>query len=119
VIGLALVMSMFKIVANPTFESAVQLSRPDADAPITVQVTWRHKGTRELSAWLDAAGAAGGDAEYLDQVIVSWGRVVDEDGKPVEYSRDALAVLLANFPSAGKELVQAYYRRLTDARGKN
>lgn len=112
-------LAMFKIVAQPQFTTEVRLSRPDSDTPVVVDITWRHKGTRELAAWLESATAQEDDASYLDQVIVSWGRFVTEDDKPLAYSREALAVLLATFPSAGKELVQAYYRRLTDARAKN
>lgn len=113
------IVAMFKIVAAPTFTSEVRLSRPDSDDAVAVEVTWRHKGTRELQAWIASAGDRGSDAEYLDEVISNWGRFVDGDGKPLAYSREALEVLLATFPSAGRELVQAYYRRLTDARAKN
>ena len=110
---------MFKILAEPQFTCEINISRPDSDDAITVDVTWLHLGTRDLMAWLKAADKQPDDATYLHQVMVGWGRFVGADSKPLPYSKEALAVLLATFPSAGRELVQAYYRRLTDARAKN
>lgn len=111
---------MFSIVPAPTFECSVNLSRPDADAPVAVRITWRHKGRRELQAWLrDDAKKTGDDAEWLDLVVAAWSGFVDPDGKPVDYSKTALAALLAAFPSAGQELYLAYLARLQDARAKN
>lgn len=113
------VAAMFKIIAAPTFTCDVRLSRPDADEAVLISCTWRHKGTRELQQWLAGGADAADEAAFLDQVLADWSRVVDADGRPVPYGREALAALLATFPSAGRELVQAYYRRLTDARAKN
>lgn len=119
-IGPALILAaMFKIVPNPTFTFPVKLSRPDSDAPATVTVTFRHKGARALQEWLKAAGTSGDDAAYLDQVIDSWSGVEKDDGAPLPYSVDALRTLLDAFPSSGRELVQAYHSRLSDARAKN
>ena len=111
---------MFKIVAAPTFTCAVRLSRPDADAPVEIEVTWRHKNLEQLAAWRAAAAAGGmADVDILDQVMVGWTRVLDEADKPLDYSREALAVLLSNFPAASQELYAAYVKRLADARAKN
>lgn len=110
---------MFKIIAQPTFTCEVMLSRPESDTPVVVDITWRHKNSRELVAWLASAADRADDAEFLDEVICGWGRFVGEDDQPLPYTKQALASLLATFPSAGRELTQAYYRRLTDARAKN
>jgi hypothetical protein len=110
---------MFKIVPAPTFACEVQLSRPDSDTPIAVEITWRHQTVREHAAWVQSATKTDDDAEYLNEVIGGWSRFVDGDGKPVPYSKEALSVLLMQFPSAGRELFLAYHRRLTDARAKN
>ena len=116
---LAAAYSMFKIVADPTFTCEVRLSRPESDTPVPVKITWRHKGARDLTRWLSTVSKADDDAAFLGQVIADWQGIGDKDGAPLPYSLDALRTLLATFPSAGREMVQAYTGRLTDARAKN
>lgn len=110
---------MFRIVAAPTFTFTVNLSRPDSDQPVPLEVTWRHKNTRQLAAWRANAAPGADDAEVLAEVIEGWANVLDENDQPVPYSREALAVLLSNFPAAAVELFDAYVRRLAEARAKN
>lgn len=114
-----LARAMFKIIPAPTFTCRVSLSRPDADDPVEIDVTWRHKNRTELAAWRHASAKFESDEEWLGEVIAGWGRVVNEDGTPLPYSREALGVLLQSFPSAALELLNAYGRRLADARAKN
>ena len=110
---------MFRIVADPAFTSAVRLSIPGSDTPAVVQVTWRHKTARQLTAWLSSAMDRTDDVSYLEEVITDIKPLGDAAGKPLEYSREALASLLDQFPASGPELVQAYRRQLADARAKN
>lgn len=110
---------MFKIVANPTFTATVRLSIPGSDVPGAVQITFRHKGTRALHAWLASAAKRETDTEFLGEIIENWQGVADVDGQPLAYTPDALAQLLDAYPAAGKEIIQAYNRQLADARAGN
>lgn len=110
---------MFKIVANPTFTCAVPLSVPGSEKAATVQVTFKHKTARELSAWLLSSVNRVDDVSYLEEVVVDIKPLMGADDKPLEYSREALATLLDQFPASGPELVQAYRRQLADTRAKN
>lgn len=111
--------AMFKIVPNPTFAAPVYLSRPDADEPVRITVTWRHQDARALDKWLAALATSAEPAEHLHQVIESWAQVVDAEGAPVPYTRTALESILIQFPSSGAEFVRAYVGRIKDARAKN
>jgi hypothetical protein len=110
---------MFKIIANPTFTCAVNLSVPGLDKPLAVQMTFRHKTTRGLNAWLDKSLTAEDEATYLDEVLEGWQGVAGPDDQPLAYSKAALAQLLDQYPSAGAEIVRAYHHQLRDARAKN
>lgn len=107
---------MFKIVAAPTFTASVPLARPGEPQTVPVVFTFRHKGKRALADYLDRGRASADDQSYLDEVIEAWQGVADAEGKPLAYSRDALSVLLDNFPAAGAQIVAAYVRELTNAR---
>lgn len=110
---------MFKIIANPTFTCAVNLSVPGTDTPATLQVTFKHKTARQLSAWLVSSVKRTDDASYLEEVVQDIAPLADANGQPLAYSRDALAQLLDQFPASGPELVMAYRKQLADARAKN
>lgn len=117
---------MFRLTPNPTFTCTAMLSRPDSDKPVAIDVTWKHKGTREVAEWRMSAGKPGPDgnartdADLLAEVIAGWGAQVVGDGdKPEPYSRTALDRLLETFPAASIELFTCYVNRLTDARAKN
>jgi hypothetical protein len=110
---------MFKIIASPTFTCAVNISVPGSDKPAQVQVTFKHKTARQLSAWLMSSMERVDDVSYLEEVLTDIKPLADADGKPLDYSRDALATLLDQFPASGPELVQAYRRQLADTRAKN
>ena len=110
---------MFKLVANPTFSCPVHISVPGTDTPATLQVTFKHKTARQLTAWLLASVSRTDDATYLEEVIADIKPLADADGKPTPYSRAALEALLDQFPASGPELVQAYRKQLADARAKN
>jgi hypothetical protein len=110
---------MFKLIASPTFSCPVRISVPGSDTPATLQVTYRHKTARQLTAWLMSSVDRTDDVSYLEEVIASISPLADADGKPVPYSREALELLLDQFPASGPELVQAYRKQLADARAKN
>jgi hypothetical protein len=53
------------------------------------------------------------DAEALAEIVSDWSGV-DE-----KFSRDALGVLLDNYPAAAGELFDAFRKELLEARAKN
>lgn len=110
---------MFKIIANPTFQSTVRLSVPGSDAGSPLRLTWRHKTARDLDAWLRRAREFESEAAMLAEVIEDWTGVFGPDDKPLPFSPTALAQLLDQYPAAGKELLLHYNHQLADARAKN
>lgn len=108
---------MFRLTPNPTFTAKVFLSVPGAEKAQPVPFTFKHKGRTAMVEWL-ATSPGTPDADVLDKVITDWG-VVDGDGQPVKYSRDALAELLENYPAARFEIFNAYVDELSKAKAKN
>lgn len=103
---------MFKINPNPTFKATVLLSVPGADKPASITVEFKHlakSALRDYFAGLDGKS----DAEALATVITGW------QGVDAEFSVDALALLLDNYPAAAGELFEAFRRELLEARRKN
>lgn len=103
---------MFKINPDPTFRVSVALSVPGNDTPATIAVDFKHLAK---SALRDYFGNLEGksDAEALGFIVTGWSGV-DKD-----YSAEALALLLDNYPSAAGELFNAYRRELLEAGRKN
>ncbi len=109
---------MFKIVPNPVFAAAVALTVPGQAASGTIEVDFRHKGRKELAAWIEAVNGKQ-DAELLAEVINGWSGVQDKDGAELAYTPAMLAQLLDTYPPAGGELFSAYLKALTESRVKN
>ena len=110
---------MFKINPAPTFHAPVSLSIPGAESPAIVKVEFRHKSRTEFMAWWEKSQKRKA-VDALADVIVSWGEeVIDQDGKPLAYSKEALAQLLDNYHASGTEILQTYYRELVESRKKN
>lgn len=122
---------MFSIIPQPTFTCTVNLTVAGSDEPASIKVTWRHKGRKELGAWLRAGNAladigrelhsatALGDAAWLAEAMVGWDGPVDAAGAPVLFAQAELALLLDRYPPAGGELLAAYLHALTESRAKN
>lgn len=111
---------MFNIVASPTFTCPVSLSRPEADLPVKVTFTFKHKSRRAIRAWLDSAATAESDAAWLDEAVDGWGEELrGEDGQPLPYSLRALDRLLNEFPASCSEITAAYLERLQETRRGN
>lgn len=116
---------MFKLIPNPTFTVDVNLSVPDGASTGTVKMTFRHQRRKALDAWIrmpqEAAekGAELLDVDYLGNQIVSWEGVQDEDGTPVEFTKQTFAGFLDSYPAAGREIFEVYVKSLTESRAKN
>lgn len=120
---------MIRIVPNPLFCCDVPLSIPGSEKPVTIKITYRHKGRQALSVYqtravelalqADAPDAAQQFASYVGEVVEGWTGVLDADDKPLPYSTDNLARLLEAYPAAGAEIVRCYSRQLSHARSGN
>lgn len=109
---------MFKLTPNPTFKANVPLTVPGEESPVAVKFSFRHKTLVAAQKWYESnEGKLRADA--LDELIAGWEGIEDEQGAPVDYSKDALTALLANYPAATGEITTAYWRELTASRIKN
>lgn len=108
-----------KVKSGFTFPAVVLLTVSGVDQPQQVTFQFRHKGRKDLAAWIDT-GKDRPDAEFLGEVVAGWGEeVVDEDDKPVPFSIEALAELLDSYHPAAREIYQAYLRAIGESRVKN
>ncbi|MCC2673290.1 MAG: hypothetical protein K0R58_237 [Ramlibacter sp.] len=112
---------MFDFVAQPTFSADVPLSAPGRPEPWLVPFEFNHKGRKQLEAWratwVSADGVARSDEDILADVIKSWG--VKRAGELVPFTKTALADLLDTYPTAAREIRDAYLRELTESKRKN
>lgn len=109
---------MFKLDPCPEFTAEVQLTRPGEAKPGTLRLRFRHKTRKQFKAWM-ASAAGREDPDYLLDVLLGWEGMADADGKPIEFSREALEQLLDAFPAAGQEIFVAYGRELHESRAGN
>jgi hypothetical protein len=109
---------MFKLTPKPTFEVPVQLTVPGQPEPETVRIVFNHKTAEGIATWY-AKHVEATAKEGLLEVIVSWSGVVDEEGREVPFSGEALDRLLHGYSTAAAEIMRAYVRGLTESRVKN
>lgn len=64
------------------------------------------------------ADGAGSILDFLQSVVQDWRGVMDGDGKPVDYSVDALRTLCNNVPGAALLAFNAYFEHV-GAKAKN
>lgn len=103
---------MFKLTPDPTFRASVAITVPGEEQPETIAVDFKHlpkSALRDYFASLDGKS----DADALGAIIAGW------SGVDTDYSAEALALLLDNYPAAAAEMFEAYRRELLDARRKN
>ncbi len=119
-------MPTFRLNPAPTFAADVMLTVPGAVDAFRLPVTFKHYSQSAFDALVaktresESAGKPMPAADWLCHLVVDWGPVVvDEDDKPVPFSREALAKLLDNYPGAFAQINAAYGRALIEARAKN
>ena len=110
---------MLRINPAPEFQLDAKLTVPGAAEPAPLRLTVRHKGRAAIRAWLDGAGQHGSDTEFLGEVVVGWSGVVDDKGREVPYSPEALARVLDGYPAAAGELFRQYLDALQEGRRGN
>lgn len=103
---------MFKINPDPTFRVSVAISVPGSDKPQTIAVDFKHLPKSALRDYFTSLDGKS-DAEALGAIVTGW------SGVDTDYSAEALATLLDNYPAAAGELFDAYRRELLDASRKN
>lgn len=108
--------SKLKLQPNPTFKCKVDIPVPGCEA-VPVEFEFRHRVAADAykfyGEWLARDEFGGdGDTEMLYALIAGWD--IEED-----YSRDNLALLLANYPAAGQALVDGYLDGLLNRRRGN
>lgn len=59
------------------------------------------------------------DTDFLDEYVVGWSGVVDEDGNPIEYSVEKRNEFLALYPELEVPIVSGFFQAHTGARVKN
>lgn len=107
---------MFKLQPNPTFAHDVTISTPAG--PATLSLEFRHQGKKDLDRWAKGLNT-GSDIEIIGHIVCGWNGVVDAAGALVNFSLDALASLLNNYPGAAQEIFVEYIKVLREGRAKN
>jgi hypothetical protein len=102
---------MLKLKPNPTFVVPVTIPVPGG-GDTAIEITVKHMGRDALRAFLDEAK----DRDDLSNVS---GFVVDWRGVDVEFSQDALASILNNYPLAATAMLDAYLAEIGRAAAKN
>jgi hypothetical protein len=104
---------MFKLQPNPTFKMEVKIPVHGADPqPITIVVN--HMSMPDFEAHMKSEKTkAMTDLQFIGEIVKDW------EGVDVAYSRDALAMLLDNYASAGRRIIERYVEEVTQAGIKN
>lgn len=109
---------MFKIVADPTFWTKVQLSLPGGEKKGEIEIQFKYLKPQDYLDWVDASTDLP-VRDALEEMILDWKGAVDDQGKAVPYNKDALFNLLDEYHMAETEIIQAWQFGLRGARIKN
>lgn len=103
-------MAKLKLQPNPTFTAKVAIHVP-GEEPAEVEFTFKHRNREELKSF--AAGMK--DREDVDIIMdmASGWELADA------FTKDAVALLVANYFAAPDAIFQAYLQELTRAKEKN
>ena len=107
-----------RLAIAPTFQIPVGLSVPGRADPVTVRVTYRWMPPAKFRDFLALANERE-DLALLHDVIECIDGLEDESGRPIAYTTDTLADLLATLQPAGVELYAAWVKEHTPAQTKN
>lgn len=110
----------FKLVPNPTFKAAVNLTVPGQEAAAQIELEFRYKSPETLKAWFESAREESkSTSKAITEIVIGWNGVLDEKDQPLEFNPELLATLLHNYAPAGGEILNAYVAALTESRVKN
>lgn len=113
---------MFKIAVNPTYTAPVKVDIPTDNGktiPRVFEATFKRLTQTELDNIAERLQAKElTDDQLINEVMVGWGGVADEDGKPLEFNPANLATLLDVYP-VRPTIVSTFYATINGARRKN
>ena len=112
----------FKIASNPTYKAQVKVELP-SDNGKTVskmfQAIFKRMSQSELDNISERLSAKElTDAALIDEVMVGWEDVQDEDGNVLEFNDKNLATLLDVFP-VRPTIVKTFFATINTAKTKN
>ena len=108
---------MFTLQPKPTFKAEVLIHGPGGgDAKLKLE--FAHLGKKALKEFYDSMKVEEGaeprdDLDAISEIVVGW------DGVDTPFSKDALAKLLDNYPSAAFSILEAYSGAVFEAKRKN
>lgn len=105
---------MFVLKTNPTFKASVSIPTPGGD-PQTIMVTFRYRTVSEMEAWGKSLTGRRNE-DVLPDIVAGWSDIVDADGKPIEFSVNALRAFLDQWPPAAMAIMRAYREELAGER---
>jgi hypothetical protein len=106
---------MLKIVKNPEFSAQVKVLVPTDRGQVEHSFTARFRAlTRSEEAGYNAFDAASTD-DFLRKIVVGWDGLQDEDGKPLEFSDEAVSTLI-DLHYVRMAIVQAYTTMISGAK---
>lgn len=104
---------MFKLQPNPTFKAKVAISVAGQVAPAQIEVEFKYLSRPQVRDYFESLGGGKTDAEALSEIIVGW------SGPDQAFSREALEMLLDNYPASGSDLFETFRRELLESKRKN
>lgn len=113
---------MFKVAVNEAFWAAVTVAIPaDGDKVDTRKFSAQFKRLKqseldEVMAKVSAGSIT--DQQLLDQVLINWREVGDEDGADMPFNPDNLAKACEVYP-VRPSIVAAFFKSINGARQKN
>lgn len=108
---------MFKLQPKPTFTATV--SFPTVEGPAEITFVFRHKGRKAIKAFFDEIGEKSQSDTGVNDAAIIAELVADWKGVDGEFNKENLELLLDNFPSATKAILDAYLPALIEGREKN
>lgn len=102
---------MFRLEPNPTFRAKIKIPVPGQTSAV-LDIEFRHK-TRKAAMKFGQSLEGRDEVEALEEIIVNWSNCEQD------YSRDALAQLIENYPGAFLAITAGYADELVHGRRGN
>lgn len=109
---------MFKIAPNPTFTVPVSIHVPGADAPGTINITYKFLDPEQLKSWQSSQGNKP-LVDSLHEVVMGWSGVEDATGSVIEFSKENFNAVLNKYHTAAEDITRAYLQEILGAKRKN
>ena len=103
---------MLKLNPDPTFTADVPLTVPGKAQPVTIQMEFKYVAGEAAGKFFEDI-ATKTNVEAITTFAVGWKKV------DAPFSKEAVEMLLGNYPNAAQEIFAAYQRNLFESRVKN